>query len=52
MEDNFVEELADTFMCLEQLIGFAGEKKVYARLDEKLDKLKGQIEKQKQRQNN
>ena len=52
VEDNFVEELADTFMCLEQLIGFAGEKKVYARLNEKLYKLKGQIEKQKQRQNN
>lgn len=47
VEDNLIEELADTFMCLEQLIDYSGDEKVYNRLDEKLDKLKSCIEKQK-----
>ena len=45
-----IEELADTFMCLEQLIDFANKDKVMNRLDEKLDKLSKQIEYQKERQ--
>ncbi|MBE5745776.1 MAG: antitoxin [Clostridiales bacterium] len=47
VEDNLLEELADTFMCVEQLISYVGEDKLQKRLDEKLDKLAGQIEKQK-----
>ncbi len=50
VEDNMIEELADTFMCLEQLIDFANKDKVMNRLDEKLDKLSKQIEYQKERQ--
>ena len=29
VEDNMIEELADTFMCLEQLIDFANKDKVW-----------------------
>lgn len=49
IEENLIEELADTYMCLEQLIDFSGKEKVFNTLDEKLDKLKMQIEKQKER---
>lgn len=48
VEENLVEELADTFMCVEQLISYVGEERLHKKLDEKLDKLNGQIEKQKQ----
>lgn len=51
IEENLIEELADTFMCIEQLIDFHGQEKVESMLDTKLDKLKGQIEKQKERKN-
>lgn len=51
IEDNLIEELADTAMCLELLIDMAGKDKVLNRLDEKLDKFAGQIEKVKQRNN-
>jgi NTP pyrophosphatase (non-canonical NTP hydrolase) len=47
VEENLVEELADTFMCVEQLIGYMGTDRLNKKLDEKLDKLSGQIEKQK-----
>jgi len=47
IEDNLLEELADTYLCLELLISYAGEKKFAKRLDEKLDKFKYQIDKQK-----
>lgn len=47
VEENLVEELADTFMCVEQLIGYMGEERLSKKLDEKLDKLCSQIEKQK-----
>lgn len=45
IEDNLTEELADTFMCIEQLIDFQGNENIERKLDEKLDKLKSQIEK-------
>ena len=51
IEENLIEELADTFMCLEQLIDFSGSNKVFNKLDEKLDKLSMQIEKQKAKRN-
>lgn len=51
IEENLVEELADTFMCVEQLIDFSGNERVMNKLDEKLEKLSSQIEKQKIRQN-
>lgn len=38
-------------MCLEQLIDFSGSNKVFNKLDEKLDKLSMQIEKQKAKRN-
>ena len=47
VEDNLVEELADVTMCLEQLRNYAGEEKVYKRLDEKMEKFLGQIEEMK-----
>ena len=50
IEDNLLEELADTFLCLEELISFEDNKKFSDKLDEKLDKLKYQIEKQKAKQ--
>lgn len=51
IEENLIEELADTFLCLEQLIDFSGKEKVMNKLDEKLDKMASQIEKQKLRIN-
>lgn len=49
IEDNLLEELADTFMCLEQLIEFAGYDKFKVKLEEKLDKLSNQIDFQRKR---
>lgn len=49
VEDNLIEELADTAMCIELLIDLIGKEKVENRLDEKFDKFCGQIEKAKQK---
>ena len=43
-ELNLIEELADVFMCVEQLILYMGEGKVFAMLDNKLEKLKHEIQ--------
>ena len=45
--DNLIEELADVFMCVEQLIHISGEDKVFSMLDKKLGKMKMQLEKYK-----
>lgn len=47
IEDNLTEELVDVFMCIEQLSYFVGKDKFDTKLEEKLQKLSGQIEKQK-----
>lgn len=47
--ENLIEELADVTMCIEQLTEYVGKEKVHNKLNEKLTKLAGQIEKQKQK---
>lgn len=47
IEENLVEELADVFMCIEQLSEFMGRERFENKFEEKLQKLAGQIEKQK-----
>ncbi len=49
IEENLIEELADTAMCLELLIDMMGKDKVLSKLDEKFDKFNMQIEKAKER---
>lgn len=46
IEENLLEELADVYMCVEQLIEFSGKDKFNKMFEEKLNKLKKQIEKQ------
>ena len=46
IEENLVEELADVFMCIEQLSEFMGRERFENKFEEKLQKLAGQIEKQ------
>ena len=50
IEENLVEELADVYMCLEQLGEFVGRTRFEKKFEEKLQKLAGQIEKQKLKQ--
>lgn len=49
VKDNLLEELADVYMCIEQLIQMNDEKEVFEVLDKKLLKMKGQLEKFKNR---
>ena len=49
IEENLVEELADVFMCIEQLSEFMGRERFENKFEEKLQKLAGQIEKQKEK---
>lgn len=51
IEENFIEELADVKMCLEQLSGYVGEENVENVLDVKLDKLKQEIKEMQSRKN-
>jgi len=51
IEENFIEELADVSMCIEQMRYMIGEDKVYDMLDKKLEKMKGQIIKTRVRKN-
>lgn len=41
--DNFMEELCDTFMCIEQMQNYYGEDVFNKKLEEKLLKFKGQL---------
>lgn len=43
--DNFLEELCDTFMCIEQMQNYYGEEAFKNKLNEKLLKFKKQLEK-------
>ena len=43
VEENVVEELADVYMCMEQIIRYMGEDKVMAMLETKLGKLQEEI---------
>jgi len=47
IEENLVEELADVYMCIEQLSEFVGKTRFENKFEEKLQKLAKQIEKQK-----
>jgi len=51
IEDNLIEELADTMICVELLCDMLGKDKVCNKLDEKFDKFCEQIEKAKEREN-
>ena len=43
VEENVVEELADVYMCMEQIIRYMGEDKVMTMLETKLGKLQEEI---------
>lgn len=47
IEENLIEELADTAMCIELLIDLVGKDKVMTKLDEKFEKFSGQLNKAK-----
>ena len=42
--DNFLEELCDTYMCIEQMRNYYGEEVFQNKLNEKLLKFKKQLE--------
>lgn len=41
---NLIEELADVYMCIEQLILMNNENRVFSVFEKKLDKLKGHLD--------
>ena len=43
--DNFIEEICDTFMCIEQMKNYYGEEIFEKKLEEKLIKFKKQLDK-------
>lgn len=47
LKDNLIEEISDVFLCSEALLYYFKNEKSYEKLNEKLEKFKSQIEKQK-----
>ena len=43
IENNLVEEIADVFICIEEMINLFGEDKVNAAIEQKMQKFKNEI---------